>query len=325
MAHIALDAFGGDHAPYEEVKGALLFVERTGNKVTLVGDEEKIASLVPKGFHGIDIINAPDKFGMSEKPTEILRASTASMNVAAKLVKDGKADGFVSAGNTGAVLVLGTFVVGRVEGIERPAIATVMPSKIGGTVLIDAGANLSLKPQHYVHLAIMGLAYAKGILKRSNPKVGILNIGSEAEKGPALIKEAHDLIKEKFKDTFVGNVEGRDVFYGDVDVIVCDGFSGNIVLKTSEGVGIFISDMLKDSIKNSNLFQKLGALMMKGTFQKFKETLDYRKYGGAFLLGVNGIVVKAHGSSDSQAILNALNVAASGINNGIVQTIRGSV
>lgn len=325
MAHIALDAFGGDHAPYEEVKGALLFVEKTGSKVTLVGDEKQIIPLIPKGFSGIDIVNAPDKFGMSEKPTEILRSPTVSMNVAAKLVKDGKADGFVSAGNTGAVLVLGTFVIGRMEGIERPAIATVMPSKIGGTVLIDAGANLSLKPQHYVHLAIMGLAYAKGILKRSNPKVGILNVGSEEEKGPDLIKEAYALLSEKFKDTFVGNVEGREVFYGDTDVIVCDGFSGNVVLKTSEGVGMFISEMLKNSIKSSNLFQKIGALMMKGTFRQFKETLDYRKYGGAFLLGVNGVVVKAHGASDSQAILNALNVALSGINSGIVQAIRGSV
>ncbi len=325
LAHIALDAFGGDNAPYEEVKGALLFVEKTKNKVTLVGDEKEIEKLIPKGFSGVDIVNAPGKFGMSEKPTEILRATESSMNVAAKLVKDGKAEGFLSAGNTGALLVLGTFVLGRIEGIERPAIATVMPSKVGGTVLIDAGANLSLKPQHYVHLAVMGLAYAKKVLKKDNAKVGILNVGLEVEKGTDTIKEAYELLKDKIGNAFYGNVEGRDVFYGDVDVVVCDGFNGNVVLKTSEGVGLFVADMLKQSIKNSSFFQKIGALMMKGTFEKFKETLDYRKYGGAFLLGVNGVAVKAHGSSDSKAIFNALNVAASGIENGLVQMIKDSV
>jgi len=325
LAQIALDAFGGDNAPYEEVKGALLFVEKTKNKVILVGDEKKISQLIPKNFSGLDIVNAPERFGMNEKPTEILRSPATSMSVAAQLVKDGKADGFVSAGNTGALLVLGTFVLGRIEGIERPAIATVMPSKVGGTVLIDAGANLSLKPQQYVQLAIMGLAYAKEILGKDNPKVGLLNVGLEEEKGTDTIKEAYDLLKKKIGNAFYGNAEGRDVFYGNVDVVVCDGFSGNVVLKTSEGVGLFISDMLKQSIKNSSLFQKIGALMMKKTFQKFKETLDYRKYGGAFLLGVNGIAVKAHGSSDSQAIFNALNVASSGIENGIVKAIKGSV
>ncbi len=324
MAHIALDAFGGDHAPYEEVKGALLFIEKTGHKVTLVGDAEKISSLIPKDSK-IEIVNAPERFGMSAKPTEILKRKDSSMNVAATLVKEGKADGFVSAGNTGALLVLGTFLLGRLEGIERPAIATVMPSKSGGTVLIDAGANLSLKPQHYVQLGIMGVAYAKGILNKQNPKVGLLNVGAEEEKGPDLLKEAYSLLKNKFGEAFCGNVEGRDVFYGDVDVVLSDGFSGNIVLKTSEGVGLFVSDMLKRSIKNSNVFQKIGALLMKGTFDRFKESLDYRKYGGAFLLGVNGIAVKAHGASDSKAIFNALNVAAVGIDKKIIDIIRGSV
>ncbi|BBJ28502.1 phosphate acyltransferase PlsX [Athalassotoga saccharophila] len=324
MAHIALDAFGGDHAPYEEVKGALLFVEKTGHKVTLVGDEKKISPLIPKDSK-IEIVNAPERFGMSAKPTEILKRKEASMNVAAMLVKEGKAEGFVSAGNTGALLVLGTFLLGRMEGIERPAIATVMPSKSGGTVLIDAGANLSLKPPHYVQLGIMGVAYAKGILNKKNPKVGLLNVGAEEEKGPDLLKEVYSLLKDKFGETFCGNVEGRDVFYGDVDVVLSDGFSGNIVLKTSEGVGLFVSEMLKRSIKNSNVIQKIGALLMKGTFDKFKESLDYRKYGGAFLLGVNGIVVKAHGASDSKAIFNALNVAATGIDKKIIDTIRGSV
>ncbi len=321
LAHIALDAFGGDNAPYEEVKGALLFVEKTSHKVVLVGQKEKIEQLIPSKNQKIEIVDAPERFGMSEKPTEILRLPDTSMNMAATLVKNGKADGFVTAGNTGAFLVLGTFVLGRIVGIERPAIATVMPSKIGGTVLIDAGANLYLKPQHYVQLGTMGLAYANGMLKREKPKVGILNVGSEAEKGNDTVKEAYDLMKKKFGNDFYGNAEGRDVFYGDVDVVVCDGFNGNVVLKSAEGLGLFISEMLKKSIKESNIFQKLGALMMKGTFQNFKENLDYRKYGGAFLLGVNGIAVKAHGSSDSKAIFNALCVAANGVESGIVKAI----
>jgi len=325
LAHIALDAFGGDHAPYEEVKGALLFVEKTQHRITLVGDEKKIRPLIPTNINRIEIVNAPEHFGMSDKPTEILKMPLSSMNVAASLVKNGKADGFLSAGNTGALLVLGTFMLGRINGIERPAIATVMPSKIGGTVLLDAGANLYLKPQHYVQLGSMGLAYAEKILKRHNPKVGILNVGAEAEKGNDLVKEAYDLMKEKFGDRFYGNAEGRDVFYGEVEVVVADGFNGNVVLKSAEGLGLFISEMLKDSIKKSNLFQKIGALMMKGTFQNFKESLDYRKYGGAFLLGVKGVAVKAHGSSDSKAIFNALQVAADGVEGKIVQAIEGSV
>ncbi len=262
---------------------------------------------------------------MGKKPTEVLKAKESSMTVSAQLVKDGKADGFVSAGNTGALLVLGTFLLGRIKGIERPAIATVIPSRIGGTILIDSGANASLKPQHYPQMAVMGMAYAKEVLKKPTPSVGLLNVGSEEEKGNEIVKEAHGLLREKLGSAFVGNVEGRDVCFGEVDIVVCDGFSGNVVLKTIEGLGSFISHSLKDSINNSNIFQKIGAMMMKGTFDKFKGGLDYRKYGGAFLLGIKGNVVKAHGSSDATAIFNALRVAADGIENELVGTIERSV
>ncbi len=318
MARIALDAFGSDHAPDEETKGALLFVERTRHTVILVGDEKKLNPLIPKGTERVEIYHAPEEFGMAQKPTEILKSPKTSMAVSAQLVKDKKADGFVSAGNTGAILVLGTFKIGRIDGIERPAIATVIPSQIGGTILIDSGANVSLKPQNYVQLAHMGMAYAKGILKRKNPKCGLLNVGTEAEKGNETVKEAYELLKAKLGNSFAGNVEGRDVCWGNVDVVVCDGFSGNIVLKTVEGVGIYVSNALKDSVKRSNIFQKLGALMMKGTFNSFKDRFDYRRYGGAFLLGVKGAVVKAHGSSDALAIFNALRVAAEGVENGVL-------
>lgn len=321
MARIALDAFGSDHAPYEEAKGALLFVEKTQHTVVLVGDEEKIKPLIPSGTERVEFFNASERFGMAQRPTEILKSPKSSMAVCAQLVKDKKADGFVSAGNTGAVLVLGTFRIGRIEGVERPAIATVIPSKIGGTVLIDSGANVSLKPQNYVQFAHMGIAYTKGILKRKNPKCGLLNVGTEAEKGNETVKEAYKLLKDKLGKSFIGNVEGRDVCWGNVDVVVCDGFSGNIVLKTLEGIGTYMSNALKESVKRSNIFQKIGALMMKGTFKSFKETFDYRKYGGAFLLGVNGTVVKAHGASDSLAIFNALRVAAEGVENGILDLI----
>jgi glycerol-3-phosphate acyltransferase PlsX len=325
LARIALDAFGSDNAPYEETEGALLFVKNTKHTVILVGDEEKLKKLVPRGTKRVEFFHAPEHFGMSQKPTEVLRMKDSSLAASAQLVKDGKADGFVSAGNTGAILVCGTFIVGRIKGVERPAIATTIPSVIGGTVLIDSGANASLKPQNYPQLAVMGLAYAKAVLARKNPKCGLLNVGTEPEKGNDIVKEAYTLMQEKLGTSFVGNVEGRDICMGETDVVVSDGFSGNIALKTLEGVGAFFSKSLKDSIKKSNIFQKIGALMMKGTFNSFKDSFDYRKYGGAFLLGVKGAVVKAHGSSDKVAIYNALRVAAEGVENRILDKINEGI
>jgi len=325
LARIALDAFGSDNAPYEEAKGALLFVKKTNHTVILVGDEKELKKLVPVGTERIEFFNASKRFGMAQKPTEILRMKDSSLAASATLVKDGKADGFVSAGNTGAILVCGTFIVGRIKGVERPAIATTIPSVLGGTVLIDSGANVTLKPQNYPQLAKMGLAYAKAVLQRKAPKCGLLNVGTEPQKGNDVVKEAYVLMEESLKDSFVGNVEGRDVCMGNVDVVVSDGFSGNIVLKTLEGVGSFFSKSLKDSIRSSNIFQKIGALMMKGTFNSFKEKFDYRKYGGAFFLGVNGAVVKAHGSSDELAIYNALRVAAEGVENHIIEKINEGI
>ncbi len=325
MARIALDAFGSDNAPYEEAKGALLFVKKTKHTVVLVGDEKELRKLIPNDMERIEFFNAPRRFGMAQKPTEILRMRDSSLFASANLVKEGKADGFVSAGNTGAILVCGTFVVGRIKGVERPAIATTIPSVIGGTVLIDSGANVTLKAQNYPQLATMGLAYAKAVLTRKSPKCGLLNVGTEEEKGNDVVKEAYSLMKEKFGVEFAGNVEGRDVCMGNVDVVVSDGFSGNVVLKTLEGVGAFFSKSLKDSVKESGFIQKIGALLMKKTFKAFKEKFDYRKYGGAFLLGVNGVVVKAHGSSDSLAIYNALKVAADGIENDLVKKVNEGI
>ncbi len=325
MVRIALDAFGSDNAPYEEAKGALLFVKNTKHTVVLVGDEKELRALVPPEVERIEFFHAPKRFGMAQKPTEILKERDTSLFASANLVKEGKADGFVSAGNTGAILVCGTFVVGRIKGVERPAIATTIPSVRGGTVLIDAGANTSLKAQNYPQLATMGLAYAKAILGRKTPKCGLLNVGSEEEKGTDVVKEAYTLMKNEIKQHFVGNVEGRDVCMGDVDVVVSDGFSGNIVLKTLEGVGAFFSKSLKDSIKESGIVQKMGALLMKKTFEAFKGKFDYRKYGGAFLVGVNGVVVKAHGSSDSLAIYNALKVAADGVENDLVKKVNEGI
>ncbi|WP_456399001.1 phosphate acyltransferase PlsX [Mesoaciditoga sp.] len=325
MARIALDAFGSDNAPYEETEGALLFIKKTKHTVILVGDEEKLKKLVPDGTERIEFFHAPKRFGMSQKPTDILKMKDSSLAASAQIVKEGKADGFVSAGNTGAILVCGTFIVGRIRGVERPAIATTIPSVLGGTVLIDSGANATLKPQNYPQIAVMGLAYAKSVLGRKDPKCGLLNVGTEEEKGNGTVKEAYALMREKLGESFVGNVEGRDICMGNVDVVVSDGFSGNIALKTLEGVGAFFSKSLKDAVKRSNIFQKLGALMMKGTFDSFKESFDYRKYGGAFLLGVKGTVVKAHGSSDKLAIYNALRVAAQGVENHILDRINEGI
>ncbi len=325
MARIALDAFGSDNAPYEETEGALLFIKKTKHTVILVGDEEKLKKLVPAGTERIEFFHAPKRFGMSQKPTDILKMKDSSLAASAQLVKEGQADGFVSAGNTGAILVCGTFIVGRIKGVERPAIATTIPSILGGTVLIDSGANATLKPQNYPQIAVMGLAYAKSVLGRKEPKCGLLNVGTEEEKGNDTVKEAYALMREKLGESFAGNVEGRDICMGNVDVVVSDGFSGNIALKTLEGVGAFFSKSLKDAVKRSNFFQKLGALMMKGTFDSFKESFDYRKYGGAFLLGVKGTVVKAHGSSDKLAIYNALRVAAQGVENRILDRINEGI
>lgn len=326
---ISLDAMGGDYAPRVVIEGALRALNDPNVEIFLVGRtgeiEKELNSLkIDYDKRRLKLVDSEDAIGMAEKPTEALKKKKSSLYVAAKLVKDDEADALVSAGNTGAVLAVSMFVIGRIKGIERPAIATPIPAKKEFTVLIDSGANAVVKAKHYLDFAKMGIFYAQ-LLGKTNPKVGLLNIGEEEEKGTDELREAHRILSEKLKDSFFGNVQGRDINNSLVDVVVTDGFTGNVVLKTLEGAAKFITGTIKENIINSGWVSKIGALMMKKVFRDLRDKFDYRNYGGAFLLGVNGVSVIAHGSSDALAIENAIKIAAKGVEMDIVNKIKNSL
>ena len=311
--YIALDAMGGDLAPHVNVKGAILFSKETGHGVYLVGKQDILEKLLEE-YGGenlpIQIVHAEETVGMDEPPSIVIRKKkNSSMYIAAKLVREGKAQAFVSAGNTGAAMAVSKFIVGAAPGIERPGIAVAFPTKKGKpTVLIDVGANVDCRPRHLVYFAVMGHTYVKEILKTSdNPKIGILSIGEEEGKGNELVKDTYPLLKMS-KLNFVGNAEGRDIFTGDFDVIVCDGFVGNVVLKTSESLGMIILDMIKQEVQKS-FISKIGALLMLPALKRFKKKADFAEYGGAPLLGTKGSCIITHGRADERAIKNALKVA----------------
>jgi len=311
--YIALDAMGGDYAPSSTVKGAIEFVKEYKVGVYLVGKKDILQKLLKK-YKGenlpIEIVHADDVIQMHEPPSIAFRKKRkSSMHIAGKLVREGKAKAFVSAGNTGAAMAVAKFIIGASPGIERPAIGVAFPTKKGKpTVLIDAGANVDSRPRHLVYFAVMGHTYVKEILKSSkNPKVGILSVGEEEGKGNELVKDTYPLLKMT-KLNFVGNAEGRDIFTGDFDVIVCDGFVGNVVLKTSESLGLVILDMLKQEIKKS-IITKIGALLIYPAVKRFKKKADYAEHGGAPLLGTKGTCIITHGRADAKAIKNSLRVA----------------
>ncbi len=304
---------GGDLAPHVNVKGAILFSKETGHGVYLVGKQDILEKLLEE-YGGenlpIQIVHAEETVGMDEPPSIVIRKKkNSSMYIAAKLVREGKAQAFVSAGNTGAAMAVSKFIVGAAPGIERPGIAVAFPTKKGKpTVLIDVGANVDCRPRHLVYFAVMGHTYVKEILKTSdNPKIGILSIGEEEGKGNELVKDTYPLLKMS-KLNFVGNAEGRDIFTGDFDVIVCDGFVGNVVLKTSESLGMIILDMIKQEVQKS-FISKIGALLMLPALKRFKKKADFAEYGGAPLLGTKGSCIITHGRADERAIKNALKVA----------------
>jgi len=312
--YIALDAMGGDYAPDTNVKGAILFAKETNVGVYLVGKEEILKPLLEK-YDGqnlpIEIVHAEETIEMDEPPSIAIRKKRkSSMYIAGKLVREGKASAFVSAGNTGAAMAVSKFIVGSAEGIERPGIAVAFPTKKGKpTVLIDVGANVDCRPRHLLYFAVMGHTYVKEILKSSdNPKIGILSIGEEEGKGNDLVKDTYPLLKMSGLN-FVGNAEGRDIFTGDFDVIVCDGFVGNVVLKTSESLGMIILEMIKQEVKKSFL-SKIGATLMLPALKRFKKKADFAEYGGAPLLGTKGTCIITHGRADEKAIKNALRVAS---------------
>jgi len=325
---IAIDAMGGDNAPEAIVKGTIMAAEKLSDiTLYLVGNKDLINENIQLSkFPNIKIKHADEKIEMNESPAHALRKKkNSSIVIGSKLVKDNKADAFISAGNTGAVMASGIFNIGRIKGISRPAIATVFPSAKGQTMVLDSGANVDSKAENLLYYAIMGQIHYQNIFKKNNPGIGILSVGEEKEKGNKLSKNTFKLLEnDKRIKKFIGNIEGRDIFNGNCDIVICDGFTGNIVLKTTEGVANYIFSLLKEMF-TSNLITRLSALVMKPYLSKMKEKLDYRQYGGAPLLGINGVVIISHGSSDATAIYNAIKVARKSIINNVIYKIKEEI
>jgi glycerol-3-phosphate acyltransferase PlsX len=310
---IAVDAMGGDNAPQAIVAGAVQAAQDFRVGIILVGVEQVVREELNKYTRAkalpIEIRNATEVVDMLDSPATVFRRKKdSSIRVANELVKSGEAAAVFSAGHTGAAMSTSLFVLGRVEGVERPAIATFMPTVKGTSIVLDVGANVDCKPNHLLQFAIMGEVYAKYLLKNPNPRVGLLSIGEEETKGNELTKEAFKLLTETSLN-FIGNVEGRDVMFGSADVVVCDGFIGNVVLKVSEAVAEAVGLFLKDGIEKS-LSSKLGYLLMRPAFRSLKQKVDYAEYGGAPLVGINGISIISHGRSSGLAVRNAIRVAA---------------
>lgn len=309
---IVLDAMGSDNAPMVEVEGAIQAIEEYGNEVILVGDEARVKAEIAKhGFssdkltikHASEVIEMHDPAAIS-----VRRKRNSSIVVGMDLLKKDQADAFVSAGNTGAVVCAATLFLRLLPGVERPGIAIVIPTLKGTSVIIDVGANITSKPIHLMQYGIMADAFSRYILGKTNPTVGLLNVGEEESKGTEFIKEAHTLLSES-KLNFTGNIEGRDVYAGKVDIILCDGFVGNVILKISESVADTIMQSLKQEIR-ANFIATIGAVLSSSAFNELKRKMDYSERGGAPLLGVDGRCIISHGSSSAKAIKNAIRVAS---------------
>ncbi len=310
ITRVALDAMGGDNAPVEMIKGAVEAVKQRGDiKVLLTGQEELLKKTLSEYTYPqdrIEVVNASEVIETAEPPVKaIRRKKDSSIVVAMNLVKSGKADAFVSAGSTGAVLVGGQLLVGRIKGVVRPPLAPLIPTAKGVTLLIDCGANVDARPAHLVQFAKMGSIYMENVVGKKNPTVGIINIGAEEEKGNALVKETFPLLKECEDIHFVGSVEARDIPSGNVDVVVCEAFVGNVVLKLYEGLGSTLMSKIKAGMMSS-LRSKLGALLVKPALKATLKDFDASEYGGAPLLGLNGLVIKTHGSSTSKEVCNSI-------------------
>ena len=310
---IAVDAMGGDLGPSVVVPGAIEAARQTGAKILLVGNEAtldgELNRLSPSGVD-LEIVHAPEVAGMDEKPSDILRRKkNASIQVACRLVRDGAAQGVVSAGHSGASVACGMFIMGRIPGVERPALASLLPTEKEPVVLLDVGATVDCKPYNIFQFGLMGDAFARDILNKESPRVGLLSIGEEEGKGNSQVKEAYELFKMAQNLNFSGNIEGRDLFTGEMDVAVCDGFVGNVALKLSEGLGLSLSRVLKRELLNSGFLPKLGSLLAKSAFRRFANVVDYAEYGGAPLLGLQNISIVCHGRSNAKAICNATRMA----------------
>ncbi|TKJ33898.1 phosphate--acyl-ACP acyltransferase [bacterium (candidate division B38) B3_B38] len=309
---IAVDAMGGDFAPRNPVEGAVQAAREFDINIVLVGKEKEIKNELQRlrvsENLSVQIINAEDVVDMSSKASTVLRKKSSSIMVASSLVKEGKAQGIVSAGNTGATMAAAKFVIGCLQGVDRPALAMVIPTPKGNAVLLDVGANIDCKPHHLIHFGIMGYIYAKGILNIPEPKIGLLSIGEEESKGNEVTREAYQMLKNSPLN-FYGNIEGTDVFSGKVDVIVCDGFIGNITLKVSESIAATMQSILKEEM-GKNFVSKLAYSLRRQAFVRFQKLTDYSEYAGAPLLGIKETCIICHGRSSPKAIKNAIKIAA---------------
>ncbi|MFH1826058.1 MAG: phosphate acyltransferase PlsX [bacterium] len=320
MIRIAVDAMGGDHAPAEIVKGAILASQELQAEIILVGDPKKLSHELKSTK--LPIVAASQVIGMNEHPAQAVKQKKdASINVAIALVKDGKADGIVSAGNTGALMAASLFKLGRIPGVERPAIATVFPLPTGNVVLLDMGANVDCKPKHLEQFAVMGSLYAQHILHLDNPRVALLNIGEEKEKGNELTREAWPLLNDS-PINFIGNIESREVLEGKANVVVCDGFVGNLVLKFAESFTVYTYKMLKEEL-SKGVLSKVGLALLLPALLKLRKKISSDEYGGAPLLGISGVVIKAHGRAKAKAIKNAIREAVEGVRENLVTKLGG--
>ncbi|MBW7996284.1 MAG: phosphate acyltransferase PlsX [Candidatus Glassbacteria bacterium] len=327
---IALDVMGGDHMPAVPIKGAVQAIQELDGDfdLCLVGDEEKVSECLARlsdvDSGRIEIIHAPEVVEMAESPTVALRKKKqSSIAVGMALQAEGRADAFISAGNTGAVMAAALRSLGRIGGISRPGICSVFPTTRSSCVVLDVGANVDSKPLHLLHFALMGSIYSEKVLGTSNPRVGLLSVGEEPSKGDELTVATHKLMTASPLN-FIGNVEGGDIFDGTADVVVCDGFVGNVVLKLSERVLSLLVEHLKKQIKASPL-AAMGFVMLKGVFDDMKQTFDYAEYGGAPLLGIEGTTIICHGGSTPRAIRNAIKCARLAVLNKVNQVISEEV
>jgi phosphate acyltransferase len=324
---IAIDGMGGDNAPQAVVEGVVKALEEyKGIEYYITGPKEKIEEELKKYKYDknlVNIVDAREVVSTNEHPVMALKKKKdSSIYKALKLVKDKECDAVISGGSTGAFLAGCTLVVGRIKGVERPALAPIMPGKNGNFMIVDAGANVDCKPNYLVQFAKMGKIYYEGVLGNKNPSIGLVNIGAEEEKGNELTKNTYKLLKEEPSLNFVGNVEPRDTSKGDTNVLVCDGFVGNTLLKMYEGVASTLLKMIKDEILQSNIISKLGAVLLKPVFKSLQKKFDYKEVGGAPFLGVDGICIKAHGSSDGKAFKNAVKQTKSFYDNKVLEKIK---
>lgn len=306
---IIVDAMGGDHAPQEIIEGAILAKNDLNIDITLVGKEDTIKNYLKNRNVDFEIVNAEEVVTMEDKPIlSFRRKKNSSINVSLNLLKQGLGDAFVSCGNTGAILTSSYFILDKIPGITRPTQSAIIPTLKGLMVLVDAGANVDTNPNNIVEWATMGKIFVKLFTGKEKINIGLLNIGEEEEKGTNLTKESYKLLKEKFKDEFVGNMEGKDFLYGNFDLCVTDGFTGNVALKTLEGEASFFFNLIKNIFKK-NLITKISYLLIKKQFIDNFKKFDYEEYGGSPILGINGIVIVGHGRSKRKSVKNAIKMA----------------